>query len=271
MPSEKGANVKGRVLPTGVDGSLWSSRPSCGVLEFRGTSIRIEVPDDAEGILFPTDCGLSLLAAVDRDPVLRVEGRRTLDVGCGSGLYSLALLAAGALHVTALDVNAAAIEVTRANAVRNGLALAALTTAVVDVLEFQAETPFDLVVSNPPHLPHHADYSGDALDTALLGGHSGRSVYDALIDRAQDLVSLGGSLVMAHSSLADVPRTKKELAVLGFGCRTIEVFEMDIPLRGYAGRADSLMRELQLLREKGMAEFEDGRFSVHVLEFQRND
>jgi ribosomal protein L11 methyltransferase len=47
---------------------------------------------------------------------------RVLDVGCGSGVLSLAALRLGALHADALDTDALAVAATRANAERNGLA-----------------------------------------------------------------------------------------------------------------------------------------------------
>ncbi len=47
---------------------------------------------------------------------------RVLDVGCGSGILSLAALKLGAARALGLDVDPVAVEVARANAARNGLA-----------------------------------------------------------------------------------------------------------------------------------------------------
>ncbi len=49
-------------------------------------------------------------------------GARVLDVGCGSGILSLAALKLGATSALALDVSAVAVEATRENARINGLA-----------------------------------------------------------------------------------------------------------------------------------------------------
>jgi HemK-related putative methylase len=256
-------------LPRGEDGSLWSTRREYGVFAFRGSPVRIEVPRTDE-VLFPTDCGLSLLAAVHDDPGTEVRGGRVLDIGCGSGIYSVALLAAGAGSVTALDVNPEAAEVTRANAVDNGLDVDRLTCVTADLAEFTARERFDLVVANPPHLPYSPTYAREnGLQLALVGGPDGRSLYDAVIDRADDLVAPGGTLLMAHSSLADVERTTGRMASLGYRCRTVRVFEMDIPLRAYAEHADALFHQLDLLRRQGRAVFHGNRFFVHVLAFQK--
>jgi ribosomal protein L11 methyltransferase len=55
-----------------------------------------------------------------------------VDLGCGSGVLSVAAAKLGFAPVTALDIDPAAVEAARANAVANGVAVA---VARVDVLE----------------------------------------------------------------------------------------------------------------------------------------
>lgn len=268
-PTVTETTTKRRALPHGGDGLLWSTRGDCGVFEFRGERVRVEV-HSTDDVLFPTDCGLSLLAALRDDPATQIRGRRALDIGCGSGVYSVALLAAGAAHVTALDLNAHAAEVTRTNARINHLDPAKLTCVTADLARFEPDEAFDLVLANPPHLPYHPAYAAEnGLELALIGGDDGRSLYDAVIDRADDLVAAGGTLIFTHSSLANIDLTQRRMEALGYESRTIEVFEMDIPLRAYAEHAETLMRELEALRRQGKAVFEGNRFSVHILAFSR--
>jgi ribosomal protein L11 methyltransferase len=72
-------------------------------------------------------------------------GAAVLDVGTGSGILAVAAAVCGATRVDALDIDAEAIEVTRANAARNGVAdrVTASTAAVASL----ART-FDVVVAN---------------------------------------------------------------------------------------------------------------------------
>ncbi|MCL2695132.1 MAG: 50S ribosomal protein L11 methyltransferase [Clostridiales bacterium] len=49
-------------------------------------------------------------------------GDRVLDLGCGSGILSIAAVKLGAAHVTAVDIDPVAEKVTRENAQRNGIA-----------------------------------------------------------------------------------------------------------------------------------------------------
>jgi HemK-related putative methylase len=259
------------VLPTGVNGSLWSARPAYGVFDFRGSRLRIEVADSNE-VLFPTDCGLSLLAALNGDDAPVLAGTRALDIGCGSGVYSVALLGEGAVHVTALDINPAAAAVATSNVMHNRLDPTRLTCVTSDLAEYTPAEKFDLVITNPPHLPYDPRYATDnGLEKALVAGHNGRALYDLVVDRIDDLLAPGGSLLMAHSSLTDIGRTVADLEKKGFMSRTLEVFEMDIPLLAYAAHKETMMGHLERLRDSGNATFEGERFTVHAMAFHRSE
>ncbi len=69
-----------------------------------------------------------------------LAGQDVLDVGCGSGILSLAALALGARTARAVDVDSEAIDVTRENAVRNGLE-ARITSDTTDVGDITDELP----------------------------------------------------------------------------------------------------------------------------------
>jgi ribosomal protein L11 methyltransferase len=61
-------------------------------------------------------------------------GEEVLDVGCGSGILGIAALLLGASRVTSLDVDPDAVEVTRENAIANGVLdrVSASTRAIGD-------------------------------------------------------------------------------------------------------------------------------------------
>ncbi|MEW1773370.1 methyltransferase [Streptomyces sp. NPDC086777] len=258
-----------RVLPVGENGSLWETRPSCGIFEFRGTRLRLVVEDPAE-ILFPTDCGLSLISALNGDNAPALEGVNALDIGAGSGLYSVALLAAGADRVTALDINPASAAQTTANVVANGLDGTRLTCVTSPLEEYTPDERFDLVITNPPHLPYDPSYAtGNGLETALVARRGGRAVYDSVVERMDTLLAPGGTLLMAHSSLADIPRTVAELTARRYASETLEIFEMDIPLLAYTEHKETMLTLLKERRAAGQAEFDGSRFTVHALMFRR--
>jgi len=66
---------------------------------------------------------------------------RALDYGCGSGVLAIAARRFGARQVDAVDIDPAAIEATRANALANGVEIAAGLPA-------DAAGPYQLVVAN---------------------------------------------------------------------------------------------------------------------------
>ncbi|MEA2703526.1 MAG: ribosomal protein methyltransferase [Actinomycetota bacterium] len=81
-----------------------------------------------------------LLEELDR----RVSGgEQVLDVGCGSGVLAVAAARLGAGRVVGIDIDPDAVEVTRANAGRNGVTVEAATSPLAEV----AGT-FDLVLAN---------------------------------------------------------------------------------------------------------------------------
>jgi len=86
------------------------------------------------------------LAALERATAGgELDGARVLDVGCGSGILSIAAARLGARDVTGLDIDPIAIEATRANARRNRLArrIRARAGSLPS-----GEPAFDVVVAN---------------------------------------------------------------------------------------------------------------------------
>ena len=71
------------------------------------------------------------LLAVER---LAKPGQVILDLGCGSGILSIAALLLGAAHVTACDIDPKAPDVVRANAALNGIKEETLTSLCGDIL-----------------------------------------------------------------------------------------------------------------------------------------
>jgi ribosomal protein L11 methyltransferase len=81
-----------------------------------------------------------LLEELDR----RIAGGETvLDVGCGSGVLSVAAAVLGAGRVEGIDIDPAAVPVTLDNAARNGVAVSASTTPVEAI-----GGRYDLVLAN---------------------------------------------------------------------------------------------------------------------------
>ena len=124
-----------------------------------------------------------------------LRDRKVLDIGTGSGILALVVARTGA-DVTAVDINATAVECARANVARNGVMnhVRVLRSDVFDALT--ASDRFDLIVSNPPF--YDRAVRSDA-DRAFATGPDNEFFRRVAADLASRLVP-GGSLILVHSS-----------------------------------------------------------------------
>ncbi len=127
---------------------------------------------------------------------------RMVDVGAGSGAIAVAL--AHHLHearITAVDVSAAALEIARGNAERNGVS-SRIRFLQSDLLAAVAGERFELIVSNPPYVPT-ADRDSLSVEVrehepalALFAGEDGLAIYRRLIPAAFGVLDAGGFLLL---------------------------------------------------------------------------
>lgn len=93
------------------------------------------------------------------------RGKSVLDCFCNQGGFALHAARGGAASVLALDISASAVEATRANAARNGLAVESQEANVFDFLKEAetAERKFDLIILDPPSFTKSRKSVNDAL------------------------------------------------------------------------------------------------------------
>jgi release factor glutamine methyltransferase len=135
------------------------------------------------------------------DSCLKLKPRRILDLGTGSGILAVTLLAE-ILEATgvAVDVSPPALAIARMNAE---------TLEVADRLQFiesnwfsKVEGRFDLIVSNPPYIPA-ADVSTLDVEVrdhdphlALAGGRDGLECYRAIALGAEQHLAVHGHVAV---------------------------------------------------------------------------
>ena len=127
---------------------------------------------------------------------------RIVDVGTGSGAIAVSVAAKiPSAAIAAIDISAAALDLARENAKRNG---------VTDRIRFLdgnllapvSEKKFDFVVSNPPYVPE-TDRTSLSVEVreyepglALFAGADGLAVYRRLIPAAYDALVPSGWIVL---------------------------------------------------------------------------
>ena len=131
-----------------------------------------------------------------------VAATRVLDVGVGTGAILLSVTRElPQCETWGCDVSPACLELTRENAVLNGLAEPRLFES--DLFNaFPAEMRWDAIVSNPPYIGESEEQSLQVevreFDprTALFGGREGWEIPLALLTAALDRLLPGGFLLM---------------------------------------------------------------------------
>lgn len=132
------------------------------------------------------------------------DRRRVLDVGTGSGCIAVTIaLERPDCEVSACDLSDAALDVARTNADRMGARVRFFgSDALSSGFALEAGGPYDLVVSNPPYIPHpdapglQPEVVGHEPHLALFSGSDPLRFHRAFARAAVDgLVSPGGCLL----------------------------------------------------------------------------
>lgn len=128
---------------------------------------------------------------------------RVLDLATGSGAVALAIASERSqAQLTATDTAPAALDATRANAARLGLA-ARMQVLAGSWYEPVAGQAFDLVVSNPPYIADDDPRVEPAVrrfepPQALFAGPTGLEAIAAIVDGAPRHLAADGWLVLEH-------------------------------------------------------------------------
>ncbi len=130
-------------------------------------------------------------------------GGSVLDMGTGSGAIAVAIAHARPdAQVSALDASAAALEVARANASRNGVHVDFLQSDWYAALS-RSPRRFDMIVSNPPYIVagdrhlSEGDLRFEPVD-ALTDHADGLSALRTIVAGAPAFLAPGGWLLLEH-------------------------------------------------------------------------
>jgi release factor glutamine methyltransferase len=160
----------------------------------------------AEGVYAPQADSQFLIDVMEKSGL--ALGRRVADLCTGSGVVAIAAGEQGASEVAAFDVCPQAVRCARMNALAVGVDVDVHLGSWARAAEFG---PFDLVVCNPPYVPHDPDTPAAALPSTIGSarawdaGPGGRLVLEPLSAAVSDLLAPGGTFLVVQSEFA-VPR-----------------------------------------------------------------
>ncbi len=122
-----------------------------------------------------------------------LKNKVCLDIGCGSGIQTKAMLVAGAQKVFAVDINPSALLATQKIAVAQKERVRLIESDLFSSLKKEL---FDFIVFNPPYLPSEEIKWRD-----LDGGKKGREIIDKFIQQFPAHLAAKGKAFLLISSL----------------------------------------------------------------------
>lgn len=175
-----------------------------------------------DGVYTPQEDSQFLIDVMEKSGLAR--GRRVADLCTGSGVVGIAAREQGASQVTAFDVCQRSARCARINASSAGVDVDVHLGSWARAAEFG---PYDLVVCNPPYVPHDPDIACAPIPTdigsarAWDAGYDGRLVLDPLCAAVPDLLAPGGSFLVVQSEFAVPRQTLAALASAGLDAEIV--------------------------------------------------
>lgn len=131
---------------------------------------------------------------------VELQGKRLLELGCGSGLIAILAENGGAV-VTASDISTAAIENMEINAAQNQSSITIIRSDLFDEIPVQ---PFDWIVINPPY---YAKAPSTEAERAWFCGQD-FEYFRKLFLQLNKYVTKDSGILMTLAGNADIPTIK---------------------------------------------------------------
>jgi D-alanine-D-alanine ligase len=223
-------------------------------------SVELNIP---EGVHPPTESTIELARVLD----IR-QGEDVLEMGCGSGLLSIAAAKLGARLVVATDLDPKALHATTTNAQRNGVkdrieirAGSWYEALKEDSPQPEQETRFDVIIATPPQTPGPHPFG------PKYGGPDGARHLAKIIKRAPDFLKPEhGRLWLMAISLANPQELWKMLRQSFAEVTLVHQTERPFTVDEYEALEKGLFDFLSGLRSSGVSDFaeaEEGRYYFH--------
>lgn len=175
-----------------------------------------DAPVVADGVYPPQEDSQLLIEVMDKTGLAR--SRRVADLCTGSGVVAVAAAEQGAAEVDAFDISPRAVQFARQQVGAAGVSVDVHLGSWARAAEFG---PYDLVVSNPPYVPHDPGVGGLDVPSSVGparawdAGYDGRMVLDPMCESVRGLLAEGGTMLLVQSEFAEPRKTLAALASCG--------------------------------------------------------
>lgn len=201
------------------------------------------------GVFYPISDSWMLAGQLRQE---RLAGAAVLDLCTGSGMLAVLAALLGAREAVAVDVSRRALLSVWMNAALNGVRVQPQRG---DLFQAVWGRRFDVIVSNPPHVPSPAQELPDhGLPRAWEAGPDGRIFLDRICAEAPAYLNPGGAVLLVHSAICGADQTLARLREGGL--------QTDVVFR-HVGRLGPLMSErADWLRSVGLLDNEQDEVVV---------
>ena len=149
-----------------------------------------------------------LLVQTVQDYAQNIRGKKCLDMGCGSGIQTAAMLLHQAKEVVCADINPHALPATQ-KMVEKYFPNTDVKYVESDLFA-RINEQFDIIVFNPPYVP-----SDEIKWVETDGGESGRAVIDRFLDQFPPYLKKNGECYLLQSSLNGIQTTTRKIEKMG--------------------------------------------------------
>ncbi len=201
-----------------------------------------------EGIHLPPPSSIVLARLLDVKP-----GEEVLELGCGSGLLSIAAARLGASRVVATDLDPRALETTLSNARHAGVEdrIQVRAGSWFEALENDGAKQFDVIIATPPQTPGPRPFG------PRYGGHDGTRHLFFILEGAPFFLKPGGRLWLLAISLANPSSLWQRLGQHFSSVSLIRETERLFTVEEYESMEKGLFDHFLTLRAQGSSDFKE--------------
>lgn len=131
------------------------------------------------------------------DALPELQGKTFLDLGCGSGIQSVAAASKGCTNITAVDANDLAVHNVQFNMIEH-FPNQFIQAIQSNWFEKLGGKKFDVIAFNPPYVP-----SEGKADIRLDGGKTGRDPLDNILAQADGYLNPNGMIFFLQTNIND--------------------------------------------------------------------